>query len=75
VGEINAVISFEKVAYGWFCWVPEVRLLKERIPLMREFGYSKAFINLMVLASKQGCGWLMLDRDAEPAPGLPTFDW
>lgn len=27
------------------------------------------------LAQKHGCRWVRFDCDAEPAPGLPVYDW
>jgi hypothetical protein len=38
-------------------------------------GYSKAFINLLKIARKNGCKFLQLDCDGVEYDDLPTFDW
>jgi hypothetical protein len=38
-------------------------------------GYSKEFVNLLWLARKLDCQWLMLDCDGPKRDDLPWFDW
>jgi hypothetical protein len=37
--------------------------------------YSEAFHNIILLARELNCRFICFDADADPIPGLPTFDW
>lgn len=55
-------------AEGWIWYVGE-----ENPVVTRPF--PDEFAALFSLAMENGCTWLMLDRDADPADNLPTYEW
>lgn len=65
----NPILHY-KYEEGSFIYVPQFF----KRPL-KEYGYSKDFINLMRLAHENKCKYLQLDRDALIYPELPQFDW
>lgn len=70
------LVWYQKPGYGWFVHVNDLH--KEKAIFTKEakaYGFSKAFITLVLAASKQGFSWVDIDRDAEPVDGLPEFDW
>lgn len=58
-------VTFEKGKYGFFIHVPEE--MPEGCPSDLE--------QLLCHAKAMRCDWLMLDCDAEPLAGFPTFEW
>jgi hypothetical protein len=42
---------------------------------LKAHGFSDAFITFLGWARQQGYLTVLFDRDAEPATGLPQFDW
>ena len=61
---------------GWWINVPEVKLLEEDlIQPMKCAGYSERFINMIKMASKNGCWWINLDCDGEYVEGLEYNEW
>ena len=56
---------FEKYGYGWFVFV-DPDTMNDKIPA--------DLYQAMEYAAKAGCNWLCLDADAEPVPGLPTYE-
>jgi hypothetical protein len=72
----NSFIVRPNSEYGWF-----VRVLQDynehtdMLEKAHEDEFSEHFINLVTHARDLGCGWLLLDQDADEYPYLPTFDW
>lgn len=56
---------FDKDGYGWFIFV-DPDTMTDSIPA--------DLYQVMEYAAKAGCTWLCLDADAEPVPGLPTYE-
>lgn len=56
---------FEKDGYGWFIFV-DPDTMNDKIPA--------DLYQAMEYTAEQGCTWLCLDADAEPIPGLPTYE-
>lgn len=46
-----------------------------RAKAARDEGFSEEFINLMRKGVESDTVMLQFDRDAEPEPGFPIFDW
>jgi hypothetical protein len=42
---------------------------------LRKFGFSGEFIQLIKLANKNGCKFLVLDGDGVTYSDLPVFEW
>lgn len=61
-------VVFRKGEYGWF-----VNVSDERAELYPDT--PKDLAALIELAAKQGCQWVMLDRDADEVEGLEVFEW
>ena len=61
---------------GWWIAVYDKQTLKEYVfPCIRENGYSKAFINVIKMASKANCLWLNIDYNGDIVEGLSFCDW
>ena len=58
------IIAYSKADYGWFIYTGH-----------RSPDLPMSLHDLMVAAQNEGCVWLMLDRDADPLEGFPTYDW
>ena len=57
---------FEKGDYGYFIYAWDdapVRPVPEDLQLVRDE------------AKRLGCDWIMIDRDAPEAAGLPVYEW
>jgi hypothetical protein len=53
---------------GWWMWVPsEEKYERDDTP----GALRRLFLHALAL----GCDYILFDRDAEPSPALPTFDW
>lgn len=61
-------IGVAESGYGWFVLTDPLDG-EERAMLPPELGAAIDF------AHRQGCRWLLLDRDADSIDGLETFDW
>jgi hypothetical protein len=62
--------------FGWWINVPEVKLLEEDlIQPMKCADYSVRFINMIKMASKNGCWWINLDCDGGYVEGLEYNEW
>ena len=63
--------------YGWWINVNCFELSGEegKFQELKEDGYSDAFINLIKLASKNGCWWINLDCAGEEVDGLEQNEW
>lgn len=64
-----------KYEYGWFVYVGGGRLGKTEQDRIHAYGYSKALLDLILLAGKNDCKFLALDADGFVYSDLPTFDW
>ena len=53
----------------------DVKQLKDVFPCIRENGYSKAFINVIKMASKANCQWINLDYNGDFVEDLGFCDW
>jgi hypothetical protein len=53
--------------YGWFVSIRRNPNADQEVP--------PELLAAVVFAGKQGCAWLLLDRDADTIPELQTFDW
>lgn len=58
-----------RYGYGYFIFND----IQESV--LRDVGFSEAFINLFKEATKEGCWWIRLDSIAKVYDDLPTFDW
>lgn len=65
IGASDLPPVFEKYGYGWFVFV-DPDTMTDKIPA--------DLYQAMEYTAKQGCTWLCLDADAEPVPGLPTYE-
>lgn len=65
IGTSDLPPVFEKDGYGWFIFV-DLDTMTDSIPA--------DLYQVMEYAAKAGCNWLCLDADAEPVPGLPTYE-
>jgi len=59
--------------YGYYIHIPEH--LEHREKDILEYGLSKEFYSLMLLAKKNDCHFLNLDADGLIFDPLPEFDW
>lgn len=51
---------------GWWIAVYDKQTLREYVfPCIRENGYSKAFINVIKIASKANCQWINIDYNCD----------
>ena len=64
-----SVIAYEKRDYGYFVWVPENPAESERADVPLELRSA------IHVARREGCGWVMFDRDGPTIDDLPTYDW
>lgn len=76
----NPVCAFRKMEYGYFVYVPcrpelDEEDEPEQFAHYIKYGYSAAFVELMILAINHDCGWINLDRDGTIIEDLPQFDW
>jgi hypothetical protein len=65
-------------AFGYWVHVPDAQSgadLTRSMTAIQKAGYSLALVELLHLARRLGCQWLMLDRDGELRADLPRFDW
>jgi hypothetical protein len=61
-------ITYMKGGFGWWVRVsPELVDTPKKTPA--------DLLAVIDFARSQGCEWIMFDRDADPIPGLPTYDW
>jgi hypothetical protein len=61
-------VTYEKGNYGWFVYVPATHdEMPEECP--------EELSAILKFAREQGCCWIMFDRDCDPLPGFPEFDW
>jgi len=74
---------------GWMIYIPQEAIIPstntesyirsvacekdQEVYALPEF--SRDFCNLLILAQKEECAWLNLDRDIETEEDLPVFDW
>lgn len=58
--------AYSKGEYGWF---QHARIPPEGTDMPYSLRVACG------IANAEGCDWIMWDRDAEPHPLLPTFDW
>lgn len=68
--------------YGWMVITSGWDLTRDaddgfevRAQAARDEGFSEEFINLMRRAVEQKTVQLQFDRDGDPEPGFPIFDW
>lgn len=62
--------------YGWFVRI--IQNYNEHTDMLEKIhgdDFSEHFVNLVEHARDLGCGWILLDRDADEYPYMPTFDW
>jgi len=57
---------------GYFVFVPDD--IKDHKDKLKEEGYSKELIHLLILAHQHDCIFLRLDADGVSYEDLPTFD-
>jgi hypothetical protein len=65
-------------AFGYWVHVPDAQSdadFARSMTAIQQAGYSPALVELLQLARRLGCQWLMLDRDGELRSDLPRFDW
>lgn len=61
---------------GWLVTVPGSDWPVETTPYLGEEHEELAsLVKVIAYAQKQGCRWLMLDRDATELSDLPTYEW
>jgi hypothetical protein len=69
----DAWVVYPHGEYGWLIRVPgndDTGLQHpdcQKAPVM--------FFDIMALARRMGCEWVLLDRDAAPIGGLKSYDW
>ena len=68
-GEKPLHITHAPAEYGYFVWTGT------HANLVRESGFSSAFLAVLEYARDRGCRYLYLDRDGESVDDLPTFNW
>jgi hypothetical protein len=57
--------------FGWFFYVGE-----EGYDALPEIGRpSRGLFAVVLCARVNGCHYVLLDRDADPLPGVPIYDW
>ena len=71
----DCTMAVQNTDYGWFVYCSGVRSNRELRDALEYFGFSRAFINLMVAARNQGCKFLDLDCDGWVYDKFPKFDW
>lgn len=54
---------------GWLIWVPTDNFDTE------DEVYGTDLAGIFSAARSQNCEWVMLDKDAQSHPSLPTYDW
>lgn len=57
-------IVYAKDEYGWFIYITG-----------NGAAVPPELDALLAEAQRQRCEWLLLDRDADPLPRFPVFDW
>jgi hypothetical protein len=63
--------GYGRDAYGWFLYVGEEG--HTAVPeIVRK---SRGLFAVILCARVNGCPFVLLDRDAEPIPGVPVYDW
>lgn len=60
---------------GYWVWVPDKPTLKAPKKGYKTQGFSKAFVQLLEGADREGCSWIRLDADGFVYSCLPQFDW
>ena len=58
---------YGKGEYGWFVNVREEIADREAQP--------KSLADCLDFAARQGCQWIMFDRDGDQVDELPTYEW
>lgn len=66
-----SIIRFKKDC-GYFVYTV---FANNNVEVLREKGFSEAFINLLLKAQSEDLKWLELDADGEIYPDLPQFKW
>lgn len=61
--------------WGWQIFCRLLHQEPEHTARLRAFGFSEAFLGLLIDASKQGARWLDLDADATEYDHRPSFTW
>ncbi|MFG3710946.1 hypothetical protein [Micromonospora sp. NPDC047730] len=69
LGGYPGVTAYEHTAYGWFVWAPSDPNLDiyEKVP--------EEIKAIWRHARKLGCEYVLLERDADDDPNLPTWNW
>lgn len=61
---------------GWWIAVYDKQTLREDVfPSITENGYSKAFINVINMASKANCQWINIDYNGDSKEDLDFCNW
>lgn len=63
------IIAFEKGEYGWFVHVSEAPADSEGPDVPLELRSA------IHVARREGCQWIMFDRDGDTIDELPTYEW
>jgi len=66
-----AAYAFE---YGHFVYIPQMDI-GDNLRAAKAFGFSDAFVNLLKIASENGCKFIALDCDGMRYKDLPAFEW
>jgi len=77
--KLNVALRVVGYEYGYYITLLaepcEYRVDREGWNRMLAAGLSVEFCNLIRSAAERGIGLIVLDRDAEINPNLPTFNW
>ncbi len=71
--ELKTLLSYSFHTYGYIIVIEES--LPEGFNKLLSLGFSKSFITLLEYAIDHKCTLLVLDRDADIIPNLPTNEW
>jgi hypothetical protein len=63
--------GYRRDEYGWFFYVGS----DEHDALPEIVRKSRGLFAVILCARVNGCSYVLLDRDAEPLPGVPLYDW
>lgn len=73
-GEMHDFGVYPRGEYGWFIATPAEPMAQLRYA-SPDAAPLRSVMVALEYAQKQGCSWLLLDRDADETDNLPKYNW
>lgn len=72
----SANLCSEDTEFGWIIHVNPVHVqFYKDFNALKEEGFTKQFLHLMVYAHENGCEWIRFDSEGPVDNDFPTFNW